>query len=122
MNLMEAVDKNVPLPVRDIDKAFAMPIETFSRFRTRHGGYGPHRARQGEGGEEVEIWASARRRKKVVDGRENVKKLLDEGLAGDNVGLLLRGTEKRRRGARAGGVQARVDHATHEIQGRKRTC
>ena len=47
---MDAVDKNVPLPARDIDKPFLMPIEDiFSISGTRHGGDRPYRARQGEG-------------------------------------------------------------------------
>ena len=48
---MEAVDKNVPLPARDIDKPFLMPIEDIFSIQGRgHGGDGPYRARQGEGG------------------------------------------------------------------------
>ena len=57
-------------------------------------------------------------RKTVVTGVEMFKKLLDEGRAGDNVGLLLRGVDKDRRGARAGGGEAGLDHAAQEVQGR----
>jgi elongation factor Tu len=50
LELMEAVDKNIPLPQRDVDKPFAMPIEDIFDFGPRHGGDRAHRARQGEGG------------------------------------------------------------------------
>src|SRR6202011_6148254 len=93
--LMEAVDKNVPLPVRDIDKPFAMPIEDiFSIFG--RGTVVTGRVERGKvkTGEEIEIVGFRATQKKVVTGVEMFKKLLDEGLAGDNVGLLLRGTEK----------------------------
>jgi elongation factor Tu len=94
-DLMEAVDKNVPLPVRDIDKAFAMPIEDIFSISGR-GTVVTGRVERGKVkvGEEVEIVGFRPTQKKVVTGVEMFRKLLDEGLAGDNVGLLLRGTEK----------------------------
>src|SRR2546429_3857228 len=93
--LMEAVDKNVPLPVRDIDKPFAMPIEDIFSISGR-GTVVTGRIERGKVkvGEEIEIVGFRATQKKVVTGVEMFKKLLDEGLAGDNVGLLLRGTEK----------------------------
>jgi elongation factor Tu len=93
--LMDAVDKNVPLPVRDIDKAFAMPIEDIFSISGR-GTVVTGRVERGKVkvGEEVEIVGFRATQKKVVTGVEMFRKLLDEGLAGDNVGLLLRGTEK----------------------------
>src|SRR5205814_978065 len=93
--LMEAVDKNVPLPVRDIDKAFAMPIEDIFSISGR-GTVVTGRVERGKVkvGEEIEIVGFRPTQKKVVTGVEMFRKLLDEGLAGDNVGLLLRGTEK----------------------------
>src|SRR6266436_857418 len=93
--LMEAVDKNVPLPVRDVDKAFAMPIEDIFSISGR-GTVVTGRVERGKVkvGEEVEIVGFRATQKKVVTGVEMFRKLLDEGLAGDNVGLLLRGTEK----------------------------
>src|SRR3984957_6153813 len=93
--LMEAVDKNVPLPVRDIDKPFAMPIEDIFSISGR-GTVVTGRVERGKVkvGEEVEIVGFRETQKKVVTGIEMFRKLLDEGLAGDNVGLLLRGTEK----------------------------
>jgi elongation factor Tu len=93
--LMDAVDKNVPLPVRDIDKAFAMPIEDIFSISGR-GTVVTGRVERGKVkvGEEIEIVGFRATQKKVVTGVEMFRKLLDEGLAGDNVGLLLRGTEK----------------------------
>src|SRR5262247_1256962 len=93
--LMEAVDKNVPLPVRDVDKPFAMPIEDIFSISGR-GTVVTGRIERGKVkvGEEVEIVGFRPTQKKVVTGVEMFRKLLDEGLAGDNVGLLLRGTEK----------------------------
>jgi elongation factor Tu len=93
--LMDAVDKNVPLPVRDVDKPFAMPIEDIFSISGR-GTVVTGRVERGKVkvGEEVEIVGFRATQKKVVTGIEMFKKLLDEGLAGDNVGLLLRGTEK----------------------------
>ncbi len=93
--LMDAVDKNVPLPVRDVDKAFAMPIEDIFSISGR-GTVVTGRVERGKVkvGEEVEIVGFRATQKKVVTGVEMFRKLLDEGLAGDNVGLLLRGTEK----------------------------
>jgi elongation factor Tu len=95
VQLMEAVDKNVPLPVRDIDKPFAMPIEDIFSISGR-GTVVTGRIERGKvkTGEEIEIVGFRPTQKKVVTGVEMFKKLLDEGLAGDNVGLLLRGTEK----------------------------
>src|SRR6202789_3225401 len=94
-DLMEAVDKNVPQPVRDIDKPFAMPIEDIFSISGR-GTVVTGRVERGKVkvGEEIEIVGFRPTQKKVVTGVEMFRKLLDEGLAGDNVGLLLRGTEK----------------------------
>ena len=93
--LMDAVDKNVPLPVRDVDKPFAMPIEDIFSISGR-GTVVTGRIERGKVkvGEEVEIVGFRPTQKKVVTGVEMFRKLLDEGIAGDNVGLLLRGTEK----------------------------
>jgi len=94
--LMEAVDKNVPLPVRDVDKPFAMPIEDIFSISGR-GTVVTGRIERGKVkvGEEIEIVGFRPTQKKVVTGVEMFKKLLDEGLAGDNVGLLLRGRKKK---------------------------
>jgi len=95
LDLMEAVDKNVPLPQRDVDKPFAMPIEDIFSISGR-GTVVTGRIERGKVkvGEDVEIVGFRPTMKRVVTGVEMFRKLLDEGLAGDNVGLLLRGTEK----------------------------
>ena len=68
-------------------------------------------------GEEIEIVGIRPTVKKVVTGVEMFKKLLDEGVAGDNVGLLLTRDGEGRRGAGAGDCEDGVDHAAHEVQG-----
>jgi len=95
LELMAAVDEKVPLPVRDVDKPFAMPIEDIFSISGR-GTVVTGRVERGKVkvGEEVEIVGFRATQKKVVTGVEMFRKLLDEGIAGDNVGLLLRGTEK----------------------------
>jgi len=95
LELMEAVDKSVPLPVRDIDKPFAMPIEDIFSISGR-GTVVTGRIERGKVkvSEEIEIVGFRETQRKVVTGVEMFRKLLDEGMAGDNVGLLLRGTEK----------------------------
>jgi elongation factor Tu len=95
LELMDAVDKNVPLPQRDVDKPFAMPIEDIFSISGR-GTVVTGRIERGKVkvGEEVEIVGFRQTMKKTVTGVEMFRKLLDEGMAGDNVGLLLRGTEK----------------------------
>src|SRR6059036_4097168 len=93
--LMDAVDKNVPLPVRDVDKPFAMPIEDIFSISGR-GTVVTGRIERGKVkvSEEVEIVGFRDTRKTVVTGVEMFKKQLDEGMAGDNAGLLLRGIGK----------------------------
>ena len=94
--LMDAVDKNIPQPVRDVDKPFAMPIEDIFSISGR-GTVVTGRVDRGKVKvqEEVEIVGLRPESfKRVVTGVEMFKKLLDEGQAGDNIGVLLRGTEK----------------------------
>jgi elongation factor Tu len=93
--LMEAVDNYVPLPPRAIDKPFLMPIEDIFSIQGR-GTVVTGRIEKGviKVGEEVEIVGFRDTRKTVVTGVEMFKKLLDDGQAGDNVGLLLRGIDK----------------------------
>jgi len=95
MELMKAVDDYIPLPPRVIDKPFSMPIEDIFSIQGR-GTVVTGRIDRGvvKVGEEVEIVGFRETRKTVVTGVEMFKKLLDEGRAGDNVGLLLRGVEK----------------------------
>ena len=93
--LMAAVDAYVPVPARDVDKPFLMPIEDVFSISGR-GTVVTGRVERGKVkvGEEIEIVGFAETQKKVVTGVEMFRKLLDEGVAGDNVGVLLRGTEK----------------------------
>jgi elongation factor Tu len=93
--LMDAVDANVPLPARAIDQPFLMPIEDIFSISGR-GTVVTGRIERGKVkvGEEAEIVGFRETRKTVVTGVEMFKKQLDEGLAGDNAGLLLRGIAK----------------------------
>ena len=93
--LTAALDEYIPLPERDVDKDFLMPIEDVFSISGR-GTVVTGRIDRGivKVSEEVEIVGISETRKKVVTGVEMFKKLLDEGRAGDNVGVLLRGTER----------------------------
>ena len=93
--LMEAVDSYVPTPERDTDKPFLMPIEDVFSI-TGRGTVGTGRIERGivHVGDAVEIVGIRDTQKTVVTGVEMFRKLLDEGMAGDNVGLLLRGMDK----------------------------
>jgi elongation factor Tu len=95
IELMEAVDKYIPLPKREIDKPFLMPVEDIFSISGR-GTVVTGRVERGKVkvGEEMEIVGFRPTMKRVVTGVEMFRKLLDEGVAGDNVGLLLRSTEK----------------------------
>jgi elongation factor Tu len=95
LELMAAVDKYIPIPERPVDKPFLMPIEDVFSISGR-GTVVTGRVEQGKVkvGEEMEVVGIRPTFKRVVTGVEMFKKLLDEGMAGDNVGLLLRGTEK----------------------------
>jgi elongation factor Tu len=95
LELMEAVDKYVPIPQREIEKPFLMPVEDIFTISGR-GTVATGRVERGKVrvGEEIEIVGMRDTVKRVVTGVEMFRKLLDEGLAGDNVGLLLRGTNK----------------------------
>jgi elongation factor Tu len=94
--LLAAVDGYVPLPARDVDKPFLMPVEDVFSISGR-GTVVTGRVERGriKVSEEVEIVGMRDTQKKVVTGVEMFKKLLDEGQAGDNLGLLLRGTERK---------------------------
>ena len=93
--LMDAVDEFIPDPVRDVDQPFLCPIEDVFTIQGR-GTVGTGRVERGRVkiGEDVEIVGIEETRKTTVTGVEMFRKLLDEGEAGDNVGLLLRGVEK----------------------------
>src|SRR5438094_6346706 len=93
--LMDAVDGYIPEPKREIDKPFLMPVEDVFSISGR-GTVATGRIERGKikVGEEVEIVGIKPTTKTVVTGVEMFRKLLDEGLAGDNVGCLLRGTKR----------------------------
>jgi elongation factor Tu len=93
--LMDAIDAFIPEPVREIDKPFLMPVEDVFSI-TGRGTVATGRIERGivKQGEEVELVGMGADRKTVVTGVEMFRKLLDEGRAGDNAGLLLRGVGK----------------------------
>ena len=95
MELMAAVDEWIPLPPRDIDKPFLMPVEDVFSI-TGRGTVATGRIETGivKVGDEVQIMGLGADLKSVVTGVEMFRKLLDQGEAGDNVGLLLRGIDK----------------------------
>jgi elongation factor Tu len=95
LKLMDALDSYIPMPQRDIEKPFMMPIEDVFSISGR-GTVVTGRIDRGKVkvGEEIEIVGFKPTEKKIVTGVEMFRKLLDEGVAGDNVGVLLRGVEK----------------------------
>jgi elongation factor Tu len=95
LRLMDACDTTIPEPVRAIDKPFLMPVEDVFSIKGR-GTVATGRVERGivKVSEEVEIIGFAETKKTVVTGVEMFRKILDEGRAGDNVGVLLRGIAK----------------------------
>ncbi len=93
--LMDAVDSYIPTPERDLDKPFLMPVEDVFSI-TGRGTVATGRVERGKVkvGQEVEIVGFGETKKTTVTGVEMFRKLLDEGLAGDNIGALLRGIDK----------------------------
>jgi elongation factor Tu len=96
LELMDAVDSYIPTPARDIEKPFLMPVEDIFTIQGR-GTVATGRVERGKVkvNETVEVVGIRPTIKTVVTGVEMFKKLLDEGTAGDNVGLLLRGVERK---------------------------
>src|SRR3989475_155945 len=94
--LLTALDKSIPIPQREVDKPFLMPVEDVFSI-TGRGTVATGRIDRGKVkvGEELELVGFGATKKTVVTGVEMFRKLLDQGQAGDNVGLLLRGVEKR---------------------------
>jgi elongation factor Tu len=94
-DLLNALDQYIPVPQRDVDKPFLMPVEDVFSI-TGRGTVATGRVDRGKVkvGEEMALVGFGSSKKTVVTGVEMFRKLLDEGQAGDNVGLLLRGTEK----------------------------
>jgi len=95
MELVEAIDSSIPEPERDVDKPFLMPVEDVFSI-TGRGTVGTGRVERGmiKVGDEVDIVGLGADKKSVVTGVEMFRKELDEGQAGDNAGLLLRGVDK----------------------------
>ncbi len=95
MKLMDAIDSYIPTPTREIDKPFIMPIEDVFSISGR-GTVVTGRVEKGvvKVGDEIEIVGIRPTQKTVVTGVEMFRKILDQGQAGDNVGVLLRGTKK----------------------------
>jgi elongation factor Tu len=95
IELMKACDESIPEPTRDVDKPFLMPVEDVFSIKGR-GTVATGRVERGiiKVSEEVEIVGFGDTRKTVVTGVEMFRKLLDEGQAGDNIGVLLRGIAK----------------------------
>jgi elongation factor Tu len=97
LELLKAMDEYIPIPVREVDKPFLMPIEDVFSIKGR-GTVGTGRIERGKvhvGDEIAIIGLSKDIRKSIVTGVEMFNKTLDEGQAGDNIGLLLRGVEKK---------------------------
>jgi elongation factor Tu len=94
--LMKAVDEYIPVPPRDVDKPFLMPVEDVFSI-TGRGTVATGRIETGvvNSGEEMQIIGLGAGRKTVITGVEMFRKILDRGEAGDNVGLLLRGVDKK---------------------------
>jgi elongation factor Tu len=117
LELMEAVDAYIPTPERPVDRPFLMPVEDVFGIKGR-GTVVTGRIERGriKSGEEVEIIGFGETRRTVVTGVEMFQKTLDEGLAGDNVGCLLRGIDRDEieRGqvlARPGSIRPRAKFA-----------
>jgi elongation factor Tu len=93
--LLRALDSHIPVPKREVDKPFLMPVEDVFSI-TGRGTVATGRIDRGKVkvGEEVQLVGFGAEKKTIVTGVEMFRKLLDEGVAGDNVGLLLRGLEK----------------------------
>jgi len=96
LELLKVIDDYIPTPAREVDKPFLMPIEDVFSI-TGRGTVATGRVERGivKTGEEVEIVGIKETRKSVVTGVEMFRKILDEGQAGDNIGVLLRGVEKK---------------------------
>jgi len=104
LDLMNVVDEYIPLPVRDVEKPFLMPVEDVFSI-TGRGTVATGRIETGfvTTGDEMEIVGLGHEKKKtVITGVEMFRKILDRGEAGDNVGLLLRGIDKKRNSKRYG--------------------
>ena len=122
--LVEALDSYIPEPERATEGSFLMPIEDVFSISGR-GTVVTGRIERGvvKVGEEIEIVGIKDTTKTTCTGVEMFRKLLDQGEAGDNVGILLRGTKREEVEAWPGAGSCRHNHATHKILSRnQRTC
>lgn len=96
LRLMDAVDSYIPVPVREVDKPFLLPVEDVFSIKGR-GTVGTGRVERGEVkvGDEVEIVGIRPTKRTVCTGVEMFRRTLEKGMAGDNLGVLLRGIDKR---------------------------
>jgi elongation factor Tu len=117
--LMEAIDNYIPTPERDVDKPFLMPVEDVFSIKGR-GTVATGRVERGviKVNEEVEIVGLKETRKTVCTGVEMFRKILDEGRAGDNIGVLLRGVDRTdiERGQVLAKPKSITPHTTFEAQ------
>ena len=119
LELMEAVDSYIPTPERDIEKPFLMPVEDIFTIQGR-GTVATGRVERGKVkvNETVEIVGIRPTQKTVVTGVEMFKKLLDEGVGGRQRWFVAARSGAQGHRARAGDLEAGLDHAAHEVQGR----
>jgi small GTP-binding protein len=119
LELMEAVDKNIPLPQRDVDKPFAMPIEDiFFDLRARDGGDGADRAWEGESGGGSGDRGIPADDEEDGDRGGDVPEAIGRRDGGGQRGVAIARDGEGRSGAGAGIEPAGIDHAAHEVQGR----
>ena len=116
VDLMEACDTFIPEPERDVDKPFLMPVEDVFSI-TGRGTVGTGRIERGiiKVGDEISILGMGADSKTTVTGVEMFRKLLDEGQAGDNAGLLLRGVDKEDLKQGYGACSSWVDYTSYKI-------
>jgi elongation factor Tu len=117
------VDEYIPTPVREVDKPFLMPIEDVFGIKGR-GTVVTGRMERGviRPMDEVEIVGLRETRRTVATSVEMFRKVLDEGRAGDNVGVSVAGDQAGRGGARHGAGGAGSHHAAHDLSDARCTC
>ena len=119
LKLFEALDSYIPMPERDVDKAFLMPIEDIFSISGR-GTVVTGRVERGivKVGDEIEIVGIRPTQKTIVTGRRDVPQAAGSGRGGRQHRRAAARHEEGRRGARSGAGEAGLDHAAHEVQGR----
>jgi len=114
--LMDAVDSYIPTPKRDVDKNFLMAVEDVFSI-TGRGTVATGRIERGQikVGETIEIVGLRETTTTTITGLEMFQKTLEEGMAGDNIGILLRGVQKNRYRAWNGSGTAKINYTAHKI-------